>query len=952
MDFLSLTSEYESYQEYITKTKTTMKNVSNFFINFHKSLNEYATSVENSLNELLTNFLSYDKSITHIKKFFAFFQLFEKHLLNLMSISKKLLTEIISPTEEFTSFLSSDDKKNLERLKKMIHNTNAQKQKYEKSKEIYFDSCKSAEKQERKLVEEMNKHTKSDENIKIQNDILAKLKMQSQEEYQKYKAEHQKTNKLYNDYNTKYFKIINNIKDNEEKRINYLSFHIEKFISILKDEKNSLNEVIEEAQSNDSDNDQQNLRMQLDEDMKIYKDKFNFVYKPNQRFLEEELLIYDMYRRRMESIMNKNNLLLRNINNKKGLFVSYMPLSIINGNNNLYLTKDTQDYLSKFGSASLDQNDLLVYKSIFDSNPFNINQKLFSNFENKLKNDSKFAQKIIDKTFSDYFRSPTIFYQFNNMEQFNRLAQVLISVCLNKEIINKLFELNFGIIIIAEKGFFFDTKTKKRKYLCQVLGNNCQLFQNKKYWKQLFIHKIDSMIENLVNKEIDKEKEKEGGGTDKKKYKKSEEYKKLVELKKKEITEKNAKNFIEEFIVHFSNFNLDISVSSDLVMSVGANYGLSQEQIKYLVSYLNSSIYSIKSCFQQDDNLHHNYSKNYNDNYLLKNINKIINASQKKLIITLNSAFYFLQPKDYLNLRGACKFYYQNIEKKIYKNIFIKSDKSPLKINLFDINKHIGMWNYFLRYDKNKYKYKEILSQIKRNPDKTYEFEETINMDVARTFCETDQDKKREMIKNILLCLSEIYPKVGYCQGMNHICHFLLIITENNEEEAFNIFSAIISKTTYNKIVLNDFKLMKKFFYVFDRLVNIYLPDLYITINKINRVGACFYISPWFITLFTHSFQKNQTKLLLRIFDMFILDGWICIVRIGLMLLKHYQSDLVKMKYEELLQFLISELKEKYDFFGNYNYDKFIEMYQEMKIPKGLLNNIENEYKMMQNMKK
>lgn len=225
--------------------------------------------------------------------------------------------------------------------------------------------------------------------------------------------------------------------------------------------KNSLTEVIEAAQSNDSDNDQQNLRMQLDEDMKIYKDKFNFVYKPNQRFLEEELLIYDMYRRRMESIMNKNNLLLRNINNKKGLFVSYMPLSIINGNNGLNLTKDTQDYLSKFGSASLDQNDLIVYKSIFDNNPFNINQKLFSNFENKLKTDSKFAQKIIDKTFSDYFRSPTIFYQFNNMEQFNRLAQVLINVCLNKEIINKLFELNFGIIIIAEKGFFLDNKTKK-----------------------------------------------------------------------------------------------------------------------------------------------------------------------------------------------------------------------------------------------------------------------------------------------------------------------------------------------------------------------------------------------------------------------------------------------------------------------------------------------------------
>ena len=208
------------------------------------------------------------------------------------------------------------------------------------------------------------------------------------------------------------------------------------------------------------------------------------------------------------------------------------------------------------------------------------------------------------------------------------------------------------------------------------------------------------------------------------------------------------------------------------------------------------------------------------------------------------------------------------------------------------------------------------------------------------------------MIRNILLSLSEIYPKVGYCQGMNHLCHFLLDITDNNEEKSFDIFSAIISKTKYDEIVLNDFKLMKKFFYIFDRLVSIYLPDLFVTINKVNRVSACFYISPWFITLFTYRFQKTQDKILLRIVDMFVLDGWICIVRIGLMLLKFYQADLIKMKYEELLQSLISELKEKYAFFGNSNYDKFIELYQEMKIPKGLINNIENEYELLKNIDK
>ena len=98
---------------------------------------------------------------------------------------------------------------------------------------------------------------------------------------------------------------------------------------------------------------------------------------------------------------------------------------------------------------------------------------------------------------------------------------------------------------------------------------------------------------------------------------------------------------------------------------------------------------------------------------------------------------------------------------------------------------------------------------------KPLKFLDTIQLDVVRTFFEENQDLMREKVKNILLCLSEVYPKVGYCQGMHHICQFLLAITNSKENEAFNIFSAIISKTSYEQIVIDDFKLMKKFFYVF-----------------------------------------------------------------------------------------------------------------------------------------
>ena len=186
---------------------------------------------------------------------------------------------------------------------------------------------------------------------------------------------------------------------------------------------------------------------------------------------------------------------------------------------------------------------------------------------------------------------------------------------------------------------------------------------------------------------------------------------------------------------------------------------------------------------------------------------------------------------------------------------------------------------------------------------------------------------------------------------MSFIGQFLLEITKEDEERSFDIFSAILSKTLYGDIIKENFEEMKKYFYVFQRLINIYLPDLDNVFRK-NNVTASYYITPWFITLFTQSFCINHTRLLIRIFDNFILDGWICIIRIGLLLLKHYQSYLIEMKFEEILQFLINEIKEKYDFFNNSNYDKFIELYYEMKIPKGLVNNIENEYELNKKVEK
>ena len=165
-------------------------------------------------------------------------------------------------------------------------------------------------------------------------------------------------------------------------------------------------------------------------------------------------------------------------------------------------------------------------------------------------------------------------------------------------------------------------------------------------------------------------------------------------------------------------------------------------------------------------------------------------------------------------------------------------------------------------------------------------FIETINLDVTRTFFVNNQEENRKKLKNILMVLTFSYPNFGYCQGMSCIGQFLLEITKGNEKNSFHIFSAIISKTQYGQLFFDNFDHVEKYFYVFERLINIYLPELDILLRKHN-VSPSFYITPWFIILFTHNYNYNHTKVLIRIFDTFVLDGFISFIRIWLLLLKY-----------------------------------------------------------------
>ena len=918
MDFLSLSKEYDTYKEYIDNADNSMNYFFDFFSTFQKSLNEYATNIQKSLNTTVTNLIKFDNKSTYIKKFFTVMRLLEAHLLKLISISKKIFTEIVQPTNDFSKYIINDNNTQLNDLRKIINETSFAKKKYENIKKEYLTSCRNAAEQEKVLLREMdNKNNNNNyENINNQNDLLTQLRINSQLMCEKYKEEYKGINEIYELNNKKYFPIVNNLKDNEEKRINFLYFNLEKFISYLNEKKNSLNEFINNL--NQEDTNKNFMKVKLELDMKNYKDKFNFCKKQNIRFIKEDLFLYEIHRKNIDLIIKNPNYLnsvnmtsLNNINN----------INNINNNNLLpYTTYNHNVFNFETVRVQLNYDDQNIFNNLFDgsnNNP-NLDKKKFSSFKKRLIEDVKFSEEIIDKMLGEVFQRP-IYYEFKNLEKFECVKQILIDISMNKEVRTNIMEMNFGIIFIAEKGFYFDKNINEKKYLSKEMVKEDNNFKSKYFWKKLLENKINSSAKKIYK--IDEEKKNKN---------------KIIEKDKKdEMINKELMNIIKDYIVHFTNFNLAISDINDIIIDLKTHFSLNDNEISYLICFLNSNTYNIRSKYHKDEK----------NSLFTKKIKNTKNKKYKHILLALNSCFMFLKPQDFINIKNLNKTYHQQIEKLIYKQIFIKKNKNFLKskIDISNKEKHFEMWFNYLKYDKNKcnYNIKSTETKKAKNLDNILDI---IQLDVNRTHFDTDKENKRKIIKNVLISLAYTYPEVSYCQGMNYIALFLLEVT-NNEEKSFDIFSAILSKTEYSKLPINEFELMKKYFYVFERLICIYLPELYTTFKR-NNINANFFISPWFITLFTHSYNGNNTKILMRIFDLFILDGWLAVIRIGLILLKYYQNDLFCMEFEELLHFLINELKEKYDFFDDNNYEKFIQLYNELKLPKGLVNNLENEFEL------
>lgn len=197
-------------------------------------------------------------------------------------------------------------------------------------------------------------------------------------------------------------------------------------------------------------------------------------------------------------------------------------------------------------------------------------------------------------------------------------------------------------------------------------------------------------------------------------------------------------------------------------------------------------------------------------------------------------------------------------------------------------------------------------------------------------------------LTNVLKTYAYFNQEIEYCQGMNFIVGFLLMVFRD-EELAFKALNELVERFKMADLFNSDLPRLKLFFYQLDRLISIVEPDLHAHF-KDEMINASYFASAWFITIFTNSMKKPPSDLqaensepknpktgtdkigthaspiqpyrwepmpavcenLLQLWDYFLVSGWKVVLKMGLFVLAHDAGTLMQQSFEEMLH-IVSE---------------------------------------------
>lgn len=193
------------------------------------------------------------------------------------------------------------------------------------------------------------------------------------------------------------------------------------------------------------------------------------------------------------------------------------------------------------------------------------------------------------------------------------------------------------------------------------------------------------------------------------------------------------------------------------------------------------------------------------------------------------------------------------------------------------------------------------------------ETEIQINKDITRTLRDSNLDNSeiQNKLYKLLRAFAILDRDLSYCQGMNFIVGFFLIVSDFNELETFYMLIAVFSNTfskTHTPIrdfFSKGFPMLMFYLHVFDHFFKIKLPKLYMHFTNLEVPNQC-WIGKWFQTLFTHCLTFDA---LMRLWDH--------ILSVGLEFMISFSFSLLSFLENQLMT--LTDLVEVTDFFKRLN---------------------------------
>lgn len=167
-----------------------------------------------------------------------------------------------------------------------------------------------------------------------------------------------------------------------------------------------------------------------------------------------------------------------------------------------------------------------------------------------------------------------------------------------------------------------------------------------------------------------------------------------------------------------------------------------------------------------------------------------------------------------------------------------------------------------------------------------------IRNDIARTPSlipgQQFSPKQQVTMMRLLDAVAMYNHDVGYCQGMNYIAGLLVQVVDN-EEDCFWLMNSMMLRYKLKKLLKPGLSRLKLMCFQLDCLLQNYLPEVHAHL-RVLEIPTEVYAAKWFVTLLSYELPRH---LLVRVWDLFFLQGWKVIFRVILALLSMSKQDLV-----------------------------------------------------------